>query len=97
MPTVEADYSTVHYTTVGNDGPGLVLVAGTGLSAAINYGHLAEAFVDERTVVLPDYAGSGETSGPEGELTVEIPSGHLVVFERPRELVAEVRRFLFEG
>jgi pimeloyl-ACP methyl ester carboxylesterase len=81
MPTVEADRSTVHYTTAG-DGPGLVFVAGTGLDAQLNFGHLVDAFTDERTVVLPDYAGSGATVGPEGELTVEILAGQIAAVVR---------------
>lgn len=71
MPVANADGAAVHYTTSGS-GPGLVLVAGTGLSAMTNYGHLMPAFTDERTVILPDYAGSGATTEPAGELTVEI-------------------------
>ena len=75
MPTVQTDSSTVHYSIVGGeDGAGtkLVFVAGTGLDAQLNFGHLVEAFADERGVVLPDYAGSGATEGPDGELSVEI-------------------------
>ena len=71
MPVVTADGATVHYTKTGS-GPGLLLVAGTGLDATTNYGHLVPAFADERTVILPDYAGSGATTEPAGELTVEI-------------------------
>lgn len=71
MPTVNADGATVHYTATGT-GPGLVLVAGTGLDAQTNYGHLAPLFADRRTVILPDYAGSGQTSQPAGPLSVEL-------------------------
>jgi pimeloyl-ACP methyl ester carboxylesterase len=71
MPTISASETTVSYTKLGH-GPGLVFVAGTGLPALVNFGHLAPAFHDQRTVVLPDYAGSGESTGPEGELTVEL-------------------------
>jgi pimeloyl-ACP methyl ester carboxylesterase len=71
MPTISASGTTVSYTAAG-DGPGLVFVAGTGLPAQVNYGHLAPAFQDRRTVVLADYAGSGESTGPEGELSVEL-------------------------
>ena len=80
MPTVTADGATGHCTstreTVGGQHPALVLVAGTGLDAQLNFGHLADAFAASHTVYLPDY------------------SGHLVVFERPQELVAEVLGFL---
>jgi len=71
MPTVTASATTVHYTCAGT-GPALVLVAGTGLPAQVNYGHLVEGFADRRTVVLPDYAGSGETTDPGGPLTVDL-------------------------
>jgi pimeloyl-ACP methyl ester carboxylesterase len=71
MPTVDADGATVHYTATGH-GPGLVLVAGTGLDAHTNYGHLSPAFEAHRTVILPDYAGSGQTLEPAGPLTVEL-------------------------
>ena len=81
VQTVEADRSTVHYSTVG-EGPGLVFVAGTGLDGQTNFGHLVDAFTGERTVVLPDYAGSGATEGPEGELTVEILAGQIAAVVR---------------
>lgn len=35
------------------------------------------------------------SEGIVGSRFAEIPSGHPVVFERPRELVEELRRFLF--
>jgi pimeloyl-ACP methyl ester carboxylesterase len=76
VPTVNANGASVHYTTTGS-GPGLVMVAGTGLDAMTNYGHLLPAFADERTVILPDYAGSGATTEPAGELTVEILAGQV--------------------
>jgi pimeloyl-ACP methyl ester carboxylesterase len=76
MPVVTADGATVHYTTSGS-GPGLVLVAGTGLPAMINNGHLVPAFADRRTVILPDYAGSGDTIEPTGVLTVDILAGQV--------------------
>jgi pimeloyl-ACP methyl ester carboxylesterase len=71
MPVTTAAGDTVHYTTAGA-GPALVLVAGTGLPAQLNFGHLVEAFADRRTVVLPDYAGSGQTTEPGGPLTLEL-------------------------
>ena len=71
MPTISVSGTTVSYSAIGH-GPGLVFVAGTGLPALVNFGHLTPVFHDRRTVVLPDYAGSGESTGPEGELTVEL-------------------------
>ncbi|MEJ3747535.1 alpha/beta hydrolase [Actinomycetes bacterium KLBMP 9797] len=71
MPTTTATGTTVQYSAEGS-GPGLVLVAGTGLDARTNFGHLVDAFSGSRTVVLPDYAGSGETTGPDGPLTLDL-------------------------
>jgi pimeloyl-ACP methyl ester carboxylesterase len=71
MPTTTAAGTTVHYTTAGS-GPGLVLVAGTGLDAQLNFGHLVDAFAGDHTVVLPDYAGSGETTDPGGPLSLDL-------------------------
>jgi pimeloyl-ACP methyl ester carboxylesterase len=71
MPTTIVAGTTVQYTVAGS-GPGLVLVAGTGLPAQGNYGHLVDAFAGH-TVVLPDYAGGGETTAPDGEpLTLDL-------------------------
>jgi pimeloyl-ACP methyl ester carboxylesterase len=78
MPTVTADGAAVHYTTAGA-GPGLVLVAGTGLDAQTNFGHLTGAFIDERTVILPDYTGSGLTLEPAGPLTVQQLAGQVAL------------------
>jgi pimeloyl-ACP methyl ester carboxylesterase len=69
--------STVAYTTTG-EGPGLVLVAGTGLSALLNYGHLLDPFTSRRTVVLADYAGGGETPDVPGELTLDLLAEQIV-------------------
>ena len=41
-------------------------------SAQTDLGHLVEAFADRRTVVLPGYAGSGETTDPGDPLTVDL-------------------------
>jgi pimeloyl-ACP methyl ester carboxylesterase len=71
MPTVSVSGTTVSYVSAGK-GPGLVFVAGTGLAAQLNFGHLVDPFADRRTVVLPDYAGSGETTDAGGPLSVEL-------------------------
>jgi pimeloyl-ACP methyl ester carboxylesterase len=76
MPVLNVDRAPVHYATSGS-GPGLVMVAGTGLDAATNYGHLAPRFADQRTVVLPDYAGSGATNEPPGQLSVDVLAGQV--------------------
>ncbi len=71
MPITHASGTKVHYAIAGN-GPGLVLVHGTSLDAAANYGHLVEQFAGERTVITPDYAGSGETTAPSGDLMLDL-------------------------
>ncbi|MEV1178780.1 alpha/beta hydrolase [Nonomuraea sp. NPDC049784] len=71
MPIAHASGTEVHYAISGN-GPGLVLVHGTSLDAATNYGHMVEQFADDRTVITPDYAGSGKTTTPVGDLTLDL-------------------------
>jgi 3-oxoadipate enol-lactonase len=46
---------------IDGQGPGLVLVHGTGGDSKSNWGHLVERFAASWTVVRPDYAGSGAT------------------------------------
>ncbi|MGW0615342.1 alpha/beta fold hydrolase [Streptomyces sp. NPDC002788] len=70
MPKTSVDHATVHYRTEGH-GPGLLLVHGTGATGDANYGHLVEEFTDRRTVILPDYAGSGETVDDGRPLTLD--------------------------
>ncbi|GAA1014677.1 MULTISPECIES: alpha/beta fold hydrolase [Streptomyces] len=44
--------ATVHYRTEGQ-GPGLLLVHGTGATGETNYGHLLKHFTDHHTVIAP--------------------------------------------
>jgi pimeloyl-ACP methyl ester carboxylesterase len=67
---VSVGAADVSYGVVGS-GPGLVLVHGTGSSAAGTWGHLLDRFTGEWTVVTPDLAGSGETSDPGGPLLLD--------------------------
>jgi pimeloyl-ACP methyl ester carboxylesterase len=76
MPAINTSSGSVSYTTLG-EGPGLVFVAGTGLPAELNFGHLTGAFTNSRTVILPDYAGSGQTPAGDGPLTVELLAGQI--------------------
>jgi pimeloyl-ACP methyl ester carboxylesterase len=71
MPIVNVSGTDVHYSVSG-DGPGLVLVHGTSMDAASNFGHLVGRFADRHTVITPDYAGSGQTTAPAGGLTLDL-------------------------
>ncbi|AUG99042.1 alpha/beta hydrolase [Prodigiosinella confusarubida] len=63
---------------VSGKGPGLVLVHGTGADHETNWGHLIERFTDIRTVVCPDYAGSGKTQDDTAQLTIEYIAAQVV-------------------
>ncbi|NUO57507.1 MAG: alpha/beta hydrolase, partial [Hamadaea sp.] len=71
MPTVIHGGGPVHFERAGS-GPGLVMVHGTGGDAVTNYAHLVPRLADVRTVITPDYAGSGETFDPGGDLTLDL-------------------------
>lgn len=70
MSHTTVDSATVHYRTEGQ-GPGLLLVHGTGATGDANYGHLLQEFTEHHTVILPDYAGSGGTTDDGRPLTLE--------------------------
>ncbi|SEU43332.1 alpha/beta fold hydrolase [Nonomuraea wenchangensis] len=87
MPLAQHPAGPVHYGRAG-EGPGLVLVHGTGGDAATNWGHLVPGLSDVRTVITPDYAGSGATADPGGELTLDLLAGQVAAaFEGPSDLV----------
>ncbi|WP_188194277.1 alpha/beta fold hydrolase [Nonomuraea sp. SYSU D8015] len=87
MPTATHTSGDVHYNRQGA-GPGLVLVHGTGGDAVTNWAHLVPAFTDIRTVITPDYAGSGQTADPGGDLTLDLLAGQVAAaFEGPSDLV----------
>ncbi|MEU6714946.1 alpha/beta hydrolase [Nonomuraea sp. NPDC046802] len=87
MPTITHRTGAVHYGRAGS-GPGLVLVHGSGGDAASNYDHLVPGFSDIRTVITPDYAGSGQSADPGGELTLDLLADQvLATFEGPSDLV----------
>lgn len=75
MPAVRVDAeTTVEYTVVGAPGPNpdLVLVHGTGGSAATNWAHLADDLTARgRRVIAPNYSGSGATTDDGGPLNLE--------------------------
>ncbi|MFN8215529.1 MAG: alpha/beta hydrolase [Solirubrobacterales bacterium] len=63
MPTVEAGGATVAFTVAG-EGPGLVLVHGTGGDAATTWSTVGPALAESWTLVMPDLPGSGATADP---------------------------------
>ncbi|NGN66795.1 alpha/beta hydrolase [Streptomyces sp. A7024] len=72
MPfTTAARNSRVHYELDGR-GPGLALVHGTGGDADKVFGNVVGHFTDTRTVIRPNFSGSGRTEDDGGELTVDL-------------------------
>lgn len=75
VPVVEIEQaggvSAVEYLVEG-EGPGLLLIHGTGATGEINWRPLIDAVRDRYTVVAPDLSGSGATTDAGGPLTVEM-------------------------
>ncbi|MEV7025099.1 alpha/beta fold hydrolase [Kitasatospora sp. NPDC093558] len=64
--------------TVRGTGPGLLLAHGAGGSARDNWGPLLADLAAHRTVVAPDYPGSGDTPYEPGEPTLDDLADRLV-------------------
>ncbi|MFG1701296.1 alpha/beta fold hydrolase [Nonomuraea sp. NPDC049309] len=87
MPQIAHETGDVHYRKEG-DGPGLVLVHGAGGDVETNWAHLMPGFADIRTVIAPDYAGSGRTGDPGGDLTLDLLADQVAAtFDGPSDLV----------
>ncbi len=71
MAVVEIAGARVAYRVDGQ-GPGLVLIHGTGADSQSNWGHLVDQFTEHWTVVRPDYSGSGETQDQGEILSVDM-------------------------
>lgn len=78
MPAVTtAEGTEVHHRTTGS-GPGLLLVHGSTSDSASNFVLLEPHLAKNRTLILPDYAGSGRTPLPAGgRLTVDALAGQM--------------------
>lgn len=61
----------VSYRKTGQ-GPLLLLLHGSGGDGQSTFGHLIDQFTDAFTVVVPDYAGCGNSTIPEGELLPDL-------------------------
>jgi pimeloyl-ACP methyl ester carboxylesterase len=70
MTTISIAGTSVNFTITGH-GPAMVLVHGTSIDAQANFGHLVERFGDQRQVVSVNYAGSGGSTIPDGDLALE--------------------------
>ncbi|PLC49601.1 alpha/beta hydrolase [Pollutimonas subterranea] len=77
MKKVEVFGATVSYRVDGN-GPGLVLVSGTGGNLQSNWDHLIDQLTPQRSVVRVDYSGSGETLDTHESLSVQILAEQVV-------------------
>jgi pimeloyl-ACP methyl ester carboxylesterase len=71
VPIATTMGTTVPYTVTGT-GQGLVLLHGTSGDAETNWAHLVDRFSDARRVIVPDYAGSGNSTTPDGDLTLDL-------------------------
>lgn len=77
MPFVDTETSRVAFQVEGT-GPGLMLVHGTGGNAETNWRPLLARLSATRTVVRPDYSGSGETVDDGRPLTVAMLAAQAV-------------------
>lgn len=77
MPVVDVDGTKVAFRVDGS-GPGLVLVHGTGGNSETNWSQLTGRLAESRTVIRPDYSGSGETIDDGGPLTVAALAAQVV-------------------
>ncbi|NRQ35041.1 alpha/beta hydrolase [Nonomuraea sp. NN258] len=71
MPFTTARDTRVHYEVDGH-GPGLVLVHGVGGDAEKVFGNVVGHFTSSRTVVRPNFSGSGQTADDGADLTVDL-------------------------
>ncbi|MEU7897509.1 alpha/beta hydrolase [Nonomuraea sp. NPDC049152] len=71
MPFTSVRDTRVHYEVDGH-GPGLVLVHGTGGDAEKVFGNVVDHFTQTRTVVRPNFSGSGQTTDDGAQLSVDL-------------------------
>lgn len=72
---------TLSYEVRGQ-GPGLVLIHGTGSTGLGSWGTVVDALAADYTVVLPDLPGSGDSALPAGPLTMEVVADQVVAAAR---------------
>lgn len=81
MPYVTTSDTHVHYEVDGQ-GPGLVLVHGTGGDATKVFGHIVDRLAERYTVIRPNLSGSGDTTDDGRELTTELIADQVVAATR---------------
>lgn len=72
---------------VDGEGPGLVLIPGTGGNSESNWGHLLAPFVSDWKVVRPEYSGAGHTTDDGEPLSVEKVAEQIVAAARAADAV----------
>lgn len=77
MPFVEVDKAKVFFRVDGA-GPGMVLLHGTGGNSETNWSQVVDRLAGRRTVVRPDYSGSGDTVDDGRPLTVQMLAAQVV-------------------
>lgn len=77
MAVVEVAGARVAYRVDGK-GPGLLLVHGTGGNGETNWSQVVGRLARRRTVVRPDYAGSGETIDDGAPLSIDMLAAQVV-------------------
>ncbi len=81
MAVIDVDGTTVFYRIDGN-GPGLVLIHGTGGDGDSNWGHLVDQLTPHWKVIRPDYAGSGKTEDDGRPLSMAALAAQVVAAAR---------------
>ncbi|GAB3549109.1 pimeloyl-ACP methyl ester carboxylesterase [Actinopolyspora lacussalsi] len=71
---------------IEGEGPGLLLVHGTGATGDANFGHLLESFTPDHTTIVPDYAGSDDDTADPGEFALDQLVEQVVAAARAAEL-----------
>jgi len=71
MTTIEVAGTSINFTETGK-GAAMLLVHGTSIDAKTNFGHVVERFTDQRRVVSLNYAGCGNSTIPDGVLSLEL-------------------------
>ncbi len=86
MAVINIDGAKVSYRVDG-EGPGLVLVHGTGGDGESNWGHLVEQLAPHWKVVRPDYSGSGETEDSGKPLSIPSLAAQVIAAARAADAV----------